>query len=73
MIDGPADHANICLTNYGTLFKWDEYRPDAYETLDGNSSGKVSWGNDPRCSVWFYDDWPTRTPGAYIWSRYPKE
>lgn len=73
MIDGPANHANICLTNYGTLFKWDEYRPDAYETLDGNSSGKVSWGDDPRCSVWFYEDWPTRTPGTDIWSRYPKE
>lgn len=67
LLNKPADHANITLTDYGKLVFEGVSYTDAYFTANGNAKGKVSWD-----SVRYYDDWPTGTRGTVIYSRYPK-
>ena len=67
MDDGPANHVNIILNDYGKdMFEGVIY-PESYTTTDGNVSGKVVWDK-----VLFYDEWPAGTSRTYIRSRYPK-
>ena len=65
--NGPANHVNIILNDYGKdMFEGVIY-PESYTTTDGNVSGKVVWDK-----VLFYADWPAGTSRTYIRSRYPK-
>ena len=67
MDNGPANHVNIVLNDYGKdMFEGVNYT-DSYTTVDGNTSGKVFWDGAS-----FYDEWPTGTSRTYIRSRYPK-
>ena len=68
MDNGPGDHRNIVLNDYGKdVFEGVNYT-DSYTTANGNASGEtVRWDR-----VDYYADWPTGTPKTYIRSRYPK-
>lgn len=66
--DGPANHKNIALNDYGKLIFEDVNYDDGYYTADGNVSGEVRWD-----TVNYYADWPTGTHGTVIYSRYLKE
>ena len=68
MDNGPDDHRNIVLNDYGKdVFEGVNYT-DSYTTANGNASGEtVRWDR-----VDYYADWPTGTPKTYIRSRYPK-
>ena len=67
MDDGPANHANIVLNDYGKSEYNGTIYPDDYTTVDGNTSGTVFWE-----MLQHYADWPTGTSRTYIRSRYPK-
>lgn len=65
--DGPTNHKNIVLNDYGEdVFEGVNYT-DSYTTVDGNVSGKVRWG-----CVNYYEDWSSSASGSVIYSRYPK-
>lgn len=66
MDDGPANHANIVLNDYGKSEYNGTIYPDDYTTVDGNTSGTVFWE-----MLQHYADWPTGTSRTYIRSRYP--
>ena len=67
MDNGPANHANIVLNDYGKSEYNGTIYPDDYTTVDGNTSGTVFWE-----MLQHYADWPTGTSRTYIRSRYPK-
>lgn len=68
MDNGPDNHRNIVLNDYGNAVYKGEVYSEQYYTVNGNAFGEtVRWDRLDR-----YSEWPTGTPKTYIRSRYPK-